>query len=732
LETTVIEAGQNPEQVTRILFQDFPAWMLVSFYVVAICAIAVFLYGCYAQVRKYARGRSLSKDGLWGGIKRMIEALLTHSTLRRRDPGAGRNHALIFFGFVLLFIGTSTITLEYDILEPLTGLKFWYGSFYLWFSLILDIAGTGFVIGLLYMMYRRKWLALPKLDYRRPDRDPPDPDYARDWYRLEDWLFLWALVLLGITGFLLEAARLVWLQNDPTVWDYRWWSPVGAIVAYGYKAIGLTSAGAGDLRIGLWWFHGLLALTFIAVIPYTKAKHIVTAMASLALRDAKPAAHLPDADLTAKKVGADSITDFTWKQLLNFDACTKCGRCHEACPANATGFPLSPRDLILTLRELSNATLEGISMPPQDRLAAIGDGVNQVRPETLWSCRTCAACVEICPVGIEHVPVIVEMRRALVDASEMEPSLQKALQNIHNKGNSLGENKRKRTAWTKKLDFEIKDARKEAVDVLWFVGDFASFDPRYQRVSQAFARILHRAGVDFGILYEAEMNAGNDVRRVGEEGLFQHLAESNIETLQECDFKRIVTTDPHSYNTIRNEYPDFEGVYEIEHASAMIQRMLASGQIALKKKFGSRVTYHDPCHLGRLNKGFDPPRESIRMLGADLVEMERSRDNSFCCGAGGGRIWIPDPTDKEKPSENRVREAARIDGLEVLVVNCPKCMNMFEDARKSTGNEDNFRVMELIELVEECMTLGDEAGPDAGGAPAGSSPGDASPAAQGA
>ncbi len=320
--------------------------------------------------------------------------------------------------------------------------------------------------------------------------------------------------------------------------------------------------------------------------------------------------------------------------------------------------------------------------------------------------------MEICPVGIEHVPVIVEMRRSLVDASQMEATLQKALQNIHNKGNSLGENKRKRPAWTKKLDFEIKDARAEKVDVLWFVGDFASFDPRYQKVSQAFARILHRAGVDFGILYEAEMNAGNDVRRVGEEGLFQHLAESNIETLKECDFERIVTTDPHSYNTIKNEYPDFEGNFEIEHASAMIQRMLADGKIELKKTLDYRVTYHDPCHLGRLNKGYDPPRESIRMLGADLVEMERSRDNSFCCGAGGGRIWIPDPTDKEKPSENRAREAARIDGLDVLVVNCPKCMNMFEDARKSTGNEETFRVMELIELVEECMDLGDGAATD--------------------
>ena len=709
----MIEAGQNPEQITRILFQDFPPWMIASFYVVAFSAIGVFLYGCYVQVRKYRRGRPLSVSDIWTGVGRMIEALLTHRTVRRRDPDAGRNHALIFFGFALLFIGTATITLQYDILEPLAGIKFWYGAFYLWFSLILDLAGAGFLIGLLYMMYRREWMRLPKLDYRRPDREPGAADYARDSYRREDWLFLWMLVLLVITGFLLEASRLVWLQSDPTVWDYRWWSPVGAIVAYAIKGLGITTEGAGELRIGLWWFHGILALCFIAIIPFTKAKHIFTAMASLALRDPKPAAHLPEADLAAKTVGAERITDFTWKQLLNFDACTKCGRCHEACPANATGFPLSPRDLILTLRELANDTLESAALPPPDRLAAIGEGVNQVRPETLWSCRTCAACVEICPVGIEHVPVIVEMRRALVDASQMDSGLQKALQNIHSKGNSLGENKRKRPAWTKKLDFEIKDARAEAVDVLWFVGDFASFDPRYQKVSQAFARIMHRAGVDFGILYEAEMNAGNDVRRVGEEGLFQHLAESNIETLGACEFRRIVTTDPHSYNTIKNEYPDFDGQFEIEHASAMIRRMLADGEIALKKTLDYRVTYHDPCHLGRLNKGYDPPRESIRMLGAELIEMTRSRDNSFCCGAGGGRIWIPDPTDKEKPSENRVREAAQIDGLDVLVVNCPKCMNMFEDARKSTGNEDNFRVMELIELVEECMDLGEDAAAEA-------------------
>ncbi len=299
--------------------------------------------------------------------------------------------------------------------------------------------------------------------------------------------------------------------------------------------------------------------------------------------------------------------------------------------------------------------------------------------------------------------MIVEMRRWLVEQGEFDPMLQTALQSVQKNGNSLGESRRKRPRWTRNLDFEIKDARKEPVDVLWFVGDFASFDPRSQKVSQAFARILHEAGVDFGILYEGETSAGNDVRRVGEEGLYQMLVETNVGTLEGCEFNRIVTTDPHSYNTLKNEYPDFGGRYEVEHASAMLQRMLETGEIELRRSLDYRVTYHDPCHLGRLNRGFDPPRTVLRDIGLDFVELDRTRENSFCCGAGGGRIWLPDPPGQEKPSENRTREAARIDGLDVLVVNCPKCMTMFEDAVKTTGNEGNFQVKELIELVAEAM-----------------------------
>ncbi|HJX20364.1 MAG TPA: (Fe-S)-binding protein, partial [Steroidobacteraceae bacterium] len=444
-----------------------------------------------------------------------------------------------------------------------------------------------------------------------------------------------------------------------------------------------------------------LALLFIAVIPFTKVKHILTAAGSLVLRDPLAAQRLPGVPQDQQRAGAQYITDFSWKQLLSLDACTKCGRCHEACPATAVGAPLSPRDVILSLREFANRTLESATLPEQAELDVHGKGPGQVAMETLWSCRTCMACVEVCPVAIEHVPVIVQMRRQLVEAGQMDPQLKKTLQTIHKTGNSFGEGKRKRAAWTKALPFAVKDARQEPVDVLWFVGDYASFDPRNQKVTQGLAWLLQEAGVDFGILYEGESNAGNDVRRVGEEGLYEVLATSNIESLSAASFKTIVTTDPHSYNTIRNEYPDFGGRYQIEHYTTLVLRLLQEGRLRIARPLGLRVTFHDPCHLGRFNKGYDAPREILRLLGCELIEMGRCRANSFCCGAGGGRIWMPDPVGLDRPAHNRMREAAAIPDLQVYVVSCPKDLTMFEDALKATGNEGRFVVRELIELVRE-------------------------------
>ncbi|CAM2170626.1 dimethylglycine catabolism B [Paraburkholderia sacchari] len=715
----------DPATVTRILFEGFPSFAIALFYLIGLTAIGVFAWGVYVQIRKYRRGQRLSKSfgkiDLQARFKDMVRVVLSHRTVARRDPAAGRAHRMIFYGFAVLFLGTATVTVDYDITARFLGFHFWNGDFYLLFKLVMNVAGVSMIAGLIYMMARRGWIKPPKLDYKRPDRQPGDPDYDRSGYRREDWAFLWTLVLIGITGFVLSGLRLVWLQDRAVVWDTRWWSPVAALFAEIFKGVGVSASAAYVMRTGLWWFHGLLALTFIALIPYTKVKHIFTASASLMMRDPLAAQRLPrievaevvegadgaanakDAQPGGERVGYKTITDFTWKHLLNLDACTKCGRCHEACPANAVGAPLSPRDVILSLREFANEALQKNTLPDEVKLDVHGKGIGQVFMETVWSCRTCMACVEICPVAVEHVPIIVQMRRKLVEEGEMEPQVQKTLQAIHKNGNSFNESKRKRAAWTKPLPFQIKDARKESVDLLWFVGDYASFDPRNQRVTQAFATLLHNAGVDFGLLYEGESNAGNDVRRVGEEGLYELLAENNIALLGQSNFRRIVTTDPHSYNTIRNEYPDFGGKFEIEHYTSLVARMFSEGVLKPKRKLGYRVTFHDPCHLGRFNKGYDAPRQILAALGCDLVDMPRSRDNSFCCGAGGGRIWMSDPVGKEKPSQNRMHEAARIEGLEVFVVCCPKDLTMFEDALKTSGYEGKFVVRELIELIAESL-----------------------------
>jgi Fe-S oxidoreductase/nitrate reductase gamma subunit len=694
------------DAVTRVLFESFSAAEVQLFYALGFAAIAVFAYGVHIQIRKYRRGAALTLDGgLWTRLRDMAGTVASHRTLDRRDPAAGGAHRLIFYGFALLFLGTSTITLQYDVLEPWFGIRFWQGDFYLGFSLVLDLAGVALLAGLIYMMVRRGLMRLPKLDYARPDRAPGDPDFDRPQYRREDWAFLWILVAIGGTGYLLEAARLVWLAGRPDVWDTRWWSPVGALIAEFFQALGMTGDGAAALRHGLWWFHGLIALLFIALIPFTKVKHIFTAAGSLMVRDPLAAQRLPRIPENQEQPGVAKITDFNWKQLLNLDACTKCGRCHEACPARAVGAPLSPRDVILSLRDFAQAALESGTVPAAADLDVHGKSPGQVAQETLWSCRTCMACVEICPVAVEHVPIIVEMRRKLVEDGAMDPLLTKTLKTIHKTGNSFGESRRKRGAWTRTLPFAVKDARKQSVDVLWFVGDYASFDPRNQKVTQTFAALLHEAGVDFGILYDGESNAGNDVRRVGEEGLYELLANANVAALGAASFKTIVTTDPHSYNTIRNEYPDFGGKYTIEHYSSFVLRLFTEGRLRVTAPLAYRATFHDPCHLGRFNKGYEAPRDVLKLLGCELKEMGRSRANSFCCGAGGGRIWIPDPVGSEKPAQNRIKEAAAIPGLEVYVVSCPKDLTMFEDALKTTGNEGKFVVKELIELIREAIPV---------------------------
>jgi Fe-S oxidoreductase len=700
---------------TREVFWHFPTWAEVLWYVLAVTSVAVFFYGVARPVAKYRRGRSAgmpARGELPGRLVTATRTLFSHASIRRRDPYVGWAHRAVFYGFIVLFIGTVILAINTDVTERLFDWRFFDGNFYLGYSIVLDVLGLVLIAGVALMMVRRGIIRPRKLDYERPDRAPGDAQYDRRVYRRGDWTFIGLLLVIAGSGYLLEGVRIA--LDRP---GYDEFSPFGWVVAQGYDGVGFSDDALATTRHSIWWFHGLLAIAFVSAIPYTKAQHMLTSFTSLVLRDplaGKRLRAIPP-ELAQEPAGYGKLADFSAVHLLQLDACTKCGKCHEACPANAVGRPLSPRDVILELREQANATMKQVGVGGVlGTLLGKGDGANgsldtaivgedRVRVETIWSCMQCNACVEACPVGIEQAPIINQVRRHLVEEGELDGNLQSTLQVIHKSGNSFGENKRKRGRWTRELDFEVKDARAEPVDVLWFVGDYASFDPRSQNVTRALARLFRHAGVDFGILFDGERNSGNDVRRAGEEGLFEALAEENVATLSECEFNRIVTSDPHSLNTLRNEYPEYGGSWEVMHHTAFLAELIEDGRLDVAGRLSYRVTYHDPCYLGRHNGGYDAPRAILERLGCTLVEMPRNRDNSFCCGAGGGRIWIPDTPGAERPSENRIREAVGLGELDYFVVSCPKDVTMYEDAIKTSGNAERIALRELTELLEEAL-----------------------------
>jgi Fe-S oxidoreductase len=331
----------------------------------------------------------------------------------------------------------------------------------------------------------------------------------------------------------------------------------------------------------------------------------------------------------------------------------------------------------------------------------VGDILDE---KEIWGCTTCYACDQECPLFIEHVAPVVDIRRNLVMDGRIDTELQKSLDNLGRYGNSFGQSPRMRARWTQGLQPAVADIRRGPAEYLWFVGDYASYSATLTDVTRKTAEVFQQAGLDFGILYDAEQNAGNDVRRVGEEGLFEMLVEKNLKTLERCQFETVVTTDPHSFNTLHNEYPDeWRTQHQVLHYASLLDDLLATGKLKLSKKLDYTVTYHDPCYLGRYNDIYEAPRRVIAATGCKLVEMPRHADRAYCCGAGGGRIWMEEGQVKERPSESRVREAVAVDGVETLVVACPKDVTMYQDAVKTTGNESRLQVRDLIELVHEAM-----------------------------
>jgi len=696
---------------TRTTFEGLAQWEVVVWYVLVILSTAVLFWGIARLTLKYRFGRRkpLGLDHLPRRLARGLASVFSHDKLRARQPLAGTGHLLIFYGFLVLFIGTVILALQDDFAKPLLHFDFWHGQFYLTYSLFLDVFGAALIVGLVVMAAVRGGLKPRRLNYRRPAGEPGNFDRTR--YVIGDWVLVAALAFLAVSGFLLESLRIA--ERNPS---FEVWSPVGWTLAQGLRGMGISGAVAANAHHAVWWVHGVVALAFVSSIPFTKAVHIIASAANLVVRDERAGKKLPRPVPGGKpgEVGYARITDLSWQHLLSLDACTKCGRCHVACPATAAGYPLSPRDLVLDLREVAEGSMgirAAMHIPPLFEKEAPLLG-NVIRPETVWSCTQCMACVQVCPVGIEHVPIINQLRRRLVEEGEMDATLQATFETINTTGNSFGEPRRKRGRWSRELPFEIKDIRQQPADLLWYVGDFASFDPRNQRVNRALAQVLQLGGADFGILQEAEKTAGCDVRRAGEEGLWTSLAEQNIATISACDFNRIFSSDPHTFHTLKNEYPELGGKWNVLHHSELLLELVETGRLHPRKKLGYRATYHDPCMLGRYNGVYEAPRRLLQAVGIELVEMPRNRANSFCCGAGGGRIWMKElrPEGVKRPSEQRIDEAVALGGIDYFVVACPKDVTMYEDAIKTSGHQGEIKLREISELILEALDLEPGAG----------------------
>lgn len=658
-------------------------------------------WGFFNIYRIVRRGRQSPISNLQSLLPQAAKAFLDvglQIPIYKSRPILSTFHAFIFFGFSYYFLVNVNDVLEgflpgYSTAEVSSGV---FGIL----NLLGDVLSIGVIVGVVVFLIRRFVARDKRLDYNAG-------------------VLLFAPVKAGgvkrdsliVGGFILFHVGSRFTGQALRLAEMEVFNPMQPFAS----AASLALRGWADYSAGLhatWWLAIGLIVVFLPYFVISKHIHIMVAPVNLALAKQTARGRLDPATPpnAAPEItpGAGTLADLAWPRLLDAYACIMCNRCQDVCPAHGSGRPLSPSALEINKRYWLNGNFTafagGAASPPLAEFA--------ISPEAVWSCTTCFACVRVCPVGNEPMADIVDVRRRMInDGAELDSGVQSTLEKIGKTGNSFGQAARNRAKWAQTgLDFKIKDVRKEQAEYLWFVGDYASFDARVQEITRMVARVLSGAGVDFGILYDAEKNSGNDVRRVGEEGLFEQLAEQNIAAMSKAKFERVITTDPHTLNALKNEYPDYGGKWETIHYTRLLAQLIEQGKIKLNRKLEYRATFHDPCYLGRYNQGFNPPRALIQAAGCELIEMPRSKENSYCCGAGGGQIWMGTTPEGERPAEQRIKEALSTLGEPngnakrlLFVVACPKDVVMYTDAVKTTGNEGKIEVRDVIQLVAEAM-----------------------------
>ena len=640
---------------------------LVPMYLFAFAAIGLLIKGFLQRIKVYKQGMPLNRTDQQGRrIRRMVEnVLLQKKVAKVQWPGL--LHGLFFWGFGLLFIGTTLIVIQADFTDLLFDVKFLKGTFYLLFSIILDVAGLVCILMLGGLLVRRYFFAPEGLETKG-----------------DDAIMHGLLLMILITGFLVEGARIAVTELGTPL---SFWSPIGLLLANGISGMG--EGGLRALHKVTWWVHLLLVMGFFVLIPLTKFRHIFTTSTNYFLDDLGPKGKLVNLDLEnedAETFGATNLKEMTWKDIFDADACTLCMRCQDRCPAFNTGKPLSPMKVVNQLGEIA------FNDPEANLIDTIGKDV-------LWSCTTCRACQEICPAAIEHVSKIVECRRAMVLMEGEFPGeeVMAAMEATEVNGNPLGIGYAERGDWATELG--IKPLAEDAeVDILYFVGCYGSFDKRNISVAKSFIRLCQAAGVKVGILGKEEKCCGEPMRKMGNEYLYQSLAIENIEMIQSYDVKKIVTTCPHCYNTLEKDYRDLGFEIEVETYTVFLENLLTSGRLRIDAKELS-CTYHDSCYLGRHNDIYDAPRALIAAAGGRVVEMEKNRAEAFCCSAGGGRILAEEKIG-ERMNIKRVRMAAET-GAETLLSNCPFCLTMFEDGVKGAEVEESLKPKDIAEILAE-------------------------------